>query len=228
MNFVADIHGGGGDEMYKRRYVAVLKLWVDPTIPGLREWYQEHIRQHNQHVENDSLPSSGFDVCIAHPMALPPGMATTHMAKLGIKAEMSTMDQNIPPVNLRNISRNPPEQSSSGFSLNPPDLVEGRMPSDHVRRYNTYTAYWLLPRSSLSKTPLMQSNHIGLIDMGYRGEIMAPLRNLSDSMYTLEPQTRLFQLCHPNAYPITVIMVDKVEELSTSERGEGGFGSTGI
>lgn len=174
----------------QRRYVAVIKLWVDPTIPGLREWYQEHIRQHNDQVENESLPNSGFDVCIAHNMALPPGMATTHMAKLGIKAEMSTMD--------------------------------------HLRQDNVPTAYWLLPRSSLSKTPLMQSNHLGLIDMGYRGEIMAPLRNLSETSYTIESQTRLFQLCHPNAYPIMVVMVDKADELSLSARGEGGFGSTGI
>lgn len=197
MKFVADTETHGEEGHHQRRNVAVMKLWVDPTIPGLREWYQEHIRQHNHQVENDSLPNSGFDVCIAHTMAVPPGMATTHMAKLGIKAEMSTMDQN-------------------------------PLSSDHSRRENTPTAYWLLPRSSLSKTPLMQSNHLGLIDMGYRGEIMAPLRNLSETSYTIESETRLFQLCHPNAYPITVVMVDKAEELSSSERGEGGFGSTGI
>ena len=176
--------------MHNKSYVSMLKLWVDPAIPGLREWYQEQVPLHNQQVMFCAQANSGFDVCIAHSMVLPPGMGTTHMAKLGIKAEMSTVD--------------------------------------NVRRTNESSAYWLLPRSSLSKTPLMQSNHIGLIDMGYRGEIMAPLRNLSETAYTIEPQIRLFQLCHPHAYPIMVTLVDTEEDLSSSERGEGGFGSTGI
>ena len=89
------------------------------------------------------------------------------------------------------------------------------------------TALHLIPRSSMSKIPLMQSNHIGLIDMGYRGNVSAPVRNLSSSTQVIEQNTRLFQLEHPSACPILVELVDKEEDLSTTERGEGGFGSSG-
>lgn len=89
------------------------------------------------------------------------------------------------------------------------------------------TAFFLMPRSSLSKTPLMQSNSIGLIDSGYRGELMAPVRNFAQESYPILPHTRLFQLCHPSALPILAYLVENVEELSSTERGHGGFGSTG-
>jgi dUTP pyrophosphatase len=89
-------------------------------------------------------------------------------------------------------------------------------------------AYYLMPRSSFSKTPLLQSNSIGLIDSGYRGEIMAPVRNLSIEPYTVSADTRLFQLVHPNAEPFIVQIVTNLDELSSTERGDGGFGSTGI
>lgn len=89
-------------------------------------------------------------------------------------------------------------------------------------------AYYLMPRSSFSKTPLMQSNSIGLIDSGYRGEIMAPVRNLSQEPYSVGADTRLFQLVHPNAEPFMVKLVSSLDDLSSTERGVGGFGSTGI
>ena len=88
-------------------------------------------------------------------------------------------------------------------------------------------AFFLMPRSSLSKTPLMQSNSIGLIDSGYRGELMAPVRNFAQEGYPILPHTRLFQLCHPSALPILAYLVENVEDLSSTERGHGGFGSTG-
>jgi dUTP pyrophosphatase len=89
------------------------------------------------------------------------------------------------------------------------------------------SAYFLMPRSSIAKTPLMQANHVGLIDSGYRGEIMGALRNLSADDYKIEQYTRLFQLCHPATLPIHVEIVDNLDDLSSTERGSGGFGSTG-
>mgnify|MGYP001287094862 CR=1 FL=1 len=86
------------------------------------------------------------------------------------------------------------------------------------------TSYMLVPRSSISKTPLRMSNSIGIIDAGYRGEIMAAVDNISKESYTVSPGERLFQLIHPTLYPINAYLVN---ELSDSERGTGGFGSTG-
>ena len=84
--------------------------------------------------------------------------------------------------------------------------------------------YLLMPRSSISKTPLRLCNAIGLIDAGYRGEIMAAVDNIKQESYKVEKGQRLFQLVSMDGGPIYFELVDV---LSSSERGEGGFGSTG-
>ena len=85
-------------------------------------------------------------------------------------------------------------------------------------------AYYLFPRSSISKTPLRMSNSIGLIDGGYRGEIMASCDNIKDYIYTLNKGERLFQLVAFDSAPIIYSIKEKLTETS---RGSGGFGSTG-
>lgn len=84
--------------------------------------------------------------------------------------------------------------------------------------------YLLMPRSSISKTPLRLCNSIGLIDGGYRGEIMAAVDHIKTEPYTVQPGERLFQLVAMDGSPIHLELVD---ELSTTTRGSGGFGSTG-
>ena len=86
-------------------------------------------------------------------------------------------------------------------------------------------AYYLLPRSSISKTPLRMANSIGLIDGGYRGEIMAVCDNIKTEGYTVEKGQRLFQLVATDS---SAIEYELVETLEMTSRGIGGFGSTGI
>ena len=86
-------------------------------------------------------------------------------------------------------------------------------------------AYYLFPRSSISKTPLRMANSIGLIDGGYRGEIMAVCDNIKDIDYTAEKGQRLFQLVATDS---SSIEYELVEDLEMTTRGIGGFGSTGI
>ena len=88
-------------------------------------------------------------------------------------------------------------------------------------------AYYMYPRSSLSKTPLILANHVGIIDSGYRGNLIGAFRNVDKRPYVVDKHTRLLQVCHPSLYPIYVKLVDE-SELSTTSRGTGGFGSTGI
>jgi dUTP pyrophosphatase len=90
---------------------------------------------------------------------------------------------------------------------------------------NDGKAYYLFPRSSISKTPLRMSNSIGLIDGGYRGEIMAMCDNIKSEEYTAKKGHRLFQLVANDSSPIQFELVEKLE-LTT--RGSDGFGSTGI
>ena len=86
-------------------------------------------------------------------------------------------------------------------------------------------AYYLFPRSSISKTSLRMANSIGLIDGGYRGEIMAMCDNIKSETYTAEKGQRLFQLVATDSSPIHF---ELVEELEMTTRGTGGFGSTGV
>lgn len=92
-------------------------------------------------------------------------------------------------------------------------------------------SYYLCPRSSISKTFFRMSNSIGIIDSGYRGEIIAMVDNISCNYYREHTQIkkfdRYFQICHPSLKPFLVELVDDIKMLGETFRGEGGFGSTG-
>ena len=87
---------------------------------------------------------------------------------------------------------------------------------------NTFTSYRLVPRSSISNTPFMMSNSEGIIDAGYRGNIMAKITNI-DNKSNIMVKDRFFQIVSPTLEPIKIEIVN---ELSTSDRNTGGFGST--
>ena len=96
---------------------------------------------------------------------------------------------------------------------------EGISDSDSYKN----VCYYLHCRSSISKTPLRLANSVGIIDAGYRGNLMAAVDNTGDAPYTIEAGQRLFQITGRYLEPIDLTLV---EELSDSERGAGGFGST--
>ena len=93
----------------------------------------------------------------------------------------------------------------------------------------------VFPRSSIRKTGLQLSNSVGVIDSGYRGEIQATFNKIfgSEGMYdeTKIPTTEFYKVGDRIAQimiiPHPTIEFNEVDELSDSERGEGGFGSTG-
>ena len=89
---------------------------------------------------------------------------------------------------------------------------------------NTNVSYYLYPRSSIIKTPLRLANSVGIIDAGYRGNIIACVDNIKNVPHTITQGDRLFQICAGNLEPIVFKLV---EELSNTQRGSGGFGSTG-
>lgn len=84
----------------------------------------------------------------------------------------------------------------------------------------------IFPRSSVRNVPLIMSNSVGVIDSGYRGEIMVTF-NLTreewfDDLYKVGD--RIAQLV---IMPVPLVQFVEVEELSETERGTGGHGSTG-
>ncbi len=103
----------------------------------------------------------------------------------------------------------------------------------------TPCGFYLYPRSSISKTKMRLANSVGIIDSGYRGELIAAVDTVgvygSNDIYHIWSETlgpirkfdRYFQICAPDLSPFNVRIVENEDELGQTERGSGGFGSTG-
>jgi dUTP pyrophosphatase len=101
-----------------------------------------------------------------------------------------------------------------------------------------YSPFYTYMRSSMSKTPLRLANNQGIIDAGYRGNLIGMFdciyeadsdeeENVKEDWY-MDVYSRILQICAPGLIPIFVNVVDKLEDLGpNTSRGEGGFGSTG-
>jgi len=86
-------------------------------------------------------------------------------------------------------------------------------------------AAMLLPRSGLGhKHGIVLGNLVGLIDSDYQGELMISTWNRGQAEFVLQPMERLAQLV---IVPVLQVELNVVEEFGSSERGAGGFGSTG-
>lgn len=161
----------------------VLNLFVSQDVSGLIDRYKEHIIVHNNHVDNDPFPNSGFDLFVPQEFWTTPDKIS-FMVNHQVKCEM---------------------------------VENGKA-----------CGFYSYPRSSICKTPLMLANHVGIIDAGYRGFLFGAFRNLSNKSYKTEENTRLLQICHPSLKPFKVRLIEDETNLSTTSRGSGGFGSTGV
>ena len=86
-------------------------------------------------------------------------------------------------------------------------------------------AAMILPRSGLGhKHGIVLGNLVGLIDSDYQGQLMVSAWNRSSTAFTLEPMERLAQLV---IVPVVQAQFNVVTEFAATERGEGGYGSTG-
>jgi dUTP pyrophosphatase len=86
-------------------------------------------------------------------------------------------------------------------------------------------AAMILPRSGMGhKNGIVLGNLVGLIDSDYQGQLMVSTWNRGQAAFTLQPMERLAQLI---VVPVLQVGFNVVEEFGASERGEGGFGSTG-
>jgi dUTP pyrophosphatase len=83
----------------------------------------------------------------------------------------------------------------------------------------------ILPRSGLgAKNGIVLGNLVGLIDSDYQGPLMVSLWNRGSAAFTIQPLDRIAQLV---VIPVVQVELEVVEEFAASERGTGGFGSTG-
>ena len=103
------------------------------------------------------------------------------------------------------------------------------------------SGFYLYPRSSISKTRMRLANSVGIIDAGYRGDIIAAVDTIGlfgsndiwhvwkETLSPIKKYDRYFQLCAPDLSPFQVHIVATEAELGApTTRGQGGFGSTGV
>ena len=167
---------------------------------SLKRLYQVAANNHNEMVDKNPYPDSGFDVYY------------------------------------------PEADNSLEFESNKPIKIDFKI-SAAMYDINTPIAYTLHARSSISKTGLRLANNIGIIDSGYRGHLCGffdpilgsksldgkfskTLGNFN-SEYKIEQSQRLLQICSSDLKPFKVIIVDNISDLGMTDRGGGGFGSTG-
>lgn len=86
----------------------------------------------------------------------------------------------------------------------------------------------IFPRSSNRKTQHFMANHVGVIDSGYRGEITVTFKNKDNVLHLdTKPYNVGDRIAQMIIIPYPFIELEEVEELSTTERGANGHGSTG-
>ena len=94
---------------------------------------------------------------------------------------------------------------------------------------NEPSAFYVYPRSSISKTNLRLANNVGIIDSGYRGFLQGAFDvvNTDEEYVKCDKFQRLVQICGPTLKPFKVVLVENDLMLSQTQRGTAGFGSTG-
>ena len=122
---------------------------------------------------------------------------------------------------------------SAGFDLcaaidSPLTLAPGKLasvPTGIAVKLPEGSVGLLFGRSGLGvRHGITLSNSVGVIDSDYTGEISVGLCNVSDEPYTIMPLDRVAQLIVASLLPVTLVPAETLEK---TERGEGGFGSTG-
>lgn len=179
-----------------------LKLYVeeeeDNDDKELKKLYISAADKHNHKVLNNSnVVDAGFDIYVPQTLTFD-------------KQHGNKLDHNI--------------------------ICSAQMITYTERVYNS--SYYMYPRSSISKTRFRLANSVGIIDAGYRGHLIGVV-DITPSSYPVEvcygeeeymvkKHDRLLQICAPGLVPIVVEIVESKEELGlNTERGTGGFGSTG-
>jgi len=135
-----------------------------------------------------------------------------------MKEHNSSYDSNLHPNSGFDLAVPLSFQVESGSIVKVDFKVKGAMYEDDAP-----IAYYLYARSSIVKTGLRLANSVGIIDSGYRGNLMAFFDVIKNDR--VDVHQRLVQICAPDLKPFKVEIVDSLDQ---TERGDGGFGSTGV
>ena len=182
---------------------------TDKKYIEIVKMYTEKTAEHNKKVGESACADSGFDLFIPYDVS-------SH--------DFGYTDNRLSPVTFR---------VSLGVKCAMSVAAVATTTGEIERRA---TGYYLYPRSSIVKTPFRMANSVGIIDAGYRGEIMAVVDNIdsasNDTSVCLKrympPMSRMFQICSPTLEPFMIRIVESEDQLGLTERGSCGFGSTGV
>jgi dUTP pyrophosphatase len=186
------------------KYDKVMHLKILVTgSNNLKNMYYAAVNKHNNNLLNNRYIDSGFD------LFLPEHENPNEYDKWGDTIRFFGTGWNVNPVN------------KVDFKIK----CSAQMMCDTGKIFNT--GYYMYPRSSLSKTKLRLANSVGIIDSGYRGNLIGMFDVINVDYYA-KVNDRLLQICAPGLLPIYVEIVNFENELGNeTERGSGGFGSTG-
>jgi dUTPase len=167
-----------------------LKIFVDEPLTitsELKAIYQEAAKKHNHKIENNSqFIDAGFD------LYLPTNYNET--AHAYDNTLVFTNDGTVKKVDFK-------------------IKCSAKMYSSPDREYNT--GYYMFPRSSISTGRLRLANSVGIIDAGYRENLMSMFDLTSNPMddYIVNKYDALIQICAPSLVPIIVEIVDTIDDL---------------
>jgi dUTPase len=189
-----------------------LKVYINSDDDDLKQVYINSIQtRHLKMQNNPDIIDAGFDL-------FTPGNEGEELQKYGDVIRFFGPNRQRNPVN------------KVDFKL----CCSAQIVTDNGKTFAT--GYYLHPRSSISNTQLRLANATGIIDAGYRGNIMAMFdvvnigynnRNENGDFLGTK-HDRYAQICAPGLIPLVVEIVNSKEELGNpTERGSGGFGSTG-
>ena len=161
--------------------IMYLKICVDEPSKELKRTYQEAAKKHNTKIEtNSQFIDAGFDLYLP-----------------------TNYDETTDAYDNTLVFKNDGTVKNVDFKIK----CSAKMYSSPDREYNT--GYYMFPRSSISKGRLRLANSVGIIDAGYRGNLMSTfdlIPNPTDD-YIVNKYDRLIQICAPSLVPIIVEIV---------------------
>ena len=167
--------------------IMYLKICVDEPSKELKRTYQEAAKKHNTKIEtNSQFIDAGFDLYLP-----------------------TNYDETTDAYDNTLVFKNDGTVKNVDFKIK----CSAKMYSSPDREYNT--GYYMFPRSSISKGRLRLANSVGIIDAGYRGNLMSTfdlIPNPTDD-YIVNKYDRLIQICAPSLVPIIVEIVDTIDDL---------------
>ena len=196
-------------------YIAKICL-ISPSS----EWkdkYKGAIEIHNQNLEASVHPDSGFDIFTPEPTvtALNSALRISFFNSLAKKFTVQTV------------------KSDMKIKIAMYKVIYSEVEGVERAEKQIPTGYYMDARSSISKTDLRLANNVGIIDSGYRGNLIGMFDVLpreaesANDPIRLESGHRLLQICAPSLEPFWIEYVAEESDLGTTVRGSGGFGSTG-